>query len=264
MGIHTAVRIGGSPPLPKSRHHGTPRTSSVCSVPSLNKRVKVERENSTALDLASLPTKDLLAVARHLHPRCMVSLSLTCRVFSEKKYAHEMVAKKSLPLSLVECAALEETAEMTEQERRTLYVRGSMISAYDQLLKHRARLEFTMLVGRRIRYAKKRDKSTLNAWNSRRGGNTAVARDFVMRRGRHFTRFRVRALQPPQPGDDVHVGVVRPISRRILDNRKDEFSPFQRDNKLELLAADGKQTQEWEDDSGVQVSRVFAAAFPSR
>ncbi|EJK64118.1 hypothetical protein THAOC_15174 [Thalassiosira oceanica] len=150
--------------------------------------------------------------------------------------------------------------EMTEKERRTLYVRGSMISVYDLLLRHRAPLEFTLLLGRRIRYTKKRDKSTLTTWNCRRGGNTAVARDFVMRRGRHFARFQVRAIAPPQPGDDLHVGVIRPISRRILDSRMDEFSPFHRAMKLELLAADGKQAQEWEDGSEVQVSRVSKRA----
>ena len=137
-------------------------------------------------------------------------------------------------------------------------MRGSFVSAYDLLLKHRARLEFTMLLGRRIRYPKKRDKSTLTAWNCRRGGNTAVARDFVMRRGRHFANFRVRVAGS---GDDVHVGVIRPISRRILDGRMDEFSPFSRDIKLECLAADGRQAHEWEGRSEVQVRRISKELF---
>lgn len=283
MGIHTdhqspdaPHRIGGSRSSPSQSQHGTPRTrivpgpdtttssldndpSSSYFVHTLNKRVKLERKNPTTLDLVSLPTKDLLVITRHLSPRCQVNLSLTCKIFSEKKFDHELTKRWNKSISLVECAALDQVAdEMTEKERRTLYVRGSMISVYDLLLRHRAPLEFTLLLGRRIRYTKKRDKSTLTTWNCRRGGNTAVARDFVMRRGRHFARFQVRAIAPPQPGDDLHVGVIRPISRRILDSRMDEFSPFHRAMKLELLAADGKQAQEWEDGSEVQACEFIS------
>jgi len=143
MGIHTDPppnaphRIGGSLPSPKSQHqhdqHGTPpRTppsrpgahvsscnepaattttpvedapASAYSVPGLNKRVKLDHQNTTSsLDLVSLPSKDLLAVADHLHPRCQANLSLTCKAFSEKKYDHA-TARRSV--SLVEYSALD-------------------------------------------------------------------------------------------------------------------------------------------------------------